>query len=256
MENVVSIRPQNFMARMKSSLKADFRRMLTTPLIYIMLGICFAIPVLTLVMTTLNGGQDGAGFTSVWQAVSTLGGTQAAMDMTSMLNMNMAYFAIGIFVCLFVGNEFKSGYAKNLFTVRSKKTDYIASKTVVGIVGGIILLLGFFVGAMIGGGVSGLSFAMSGFGAGELVCCILSKLFISAIFVAIPIAMSVLAKDKLWLSVLLTLGASMLLFTMIPMITPLNSGVINVILTLVGGAIFAFGIGAASNIILNKTNIV
>lgn len=48
----------------------------------------------------------------------------------------------------------------------------------------------------------------------------------------------------------------MLLFTMIPMICPLDSTIMNVILALAGGTLFSVGIGAISNLILNKTSLV
>lgn len=42
--------------RLKSMLKVDFCRMFTTPLFYIMAGICLVIPILILVMTTMMDG--------------------------------------------------------------------------------------------------------------------------------------------------------------------------------------------------------
>jgi hypothetical protein len=48
----------------------------------------------------------------------------------------------------------------------------------------------------------------------------------------------------------------MLLFMMIPMMTPLDSGVMNVGLCLAGGTIFAAGIGAVSNTVLKTTSLV
>lgn len=48
----------------------------------------------------------------------------------------------------------------------------------------------------------------------------------------------------------------MLLFTMVSMISPLDSTIVNVILTLVGGLLFSVGIGAISKTILNKTSLV
>lgn len=43
---------------------------------------------------------------------------------------------------------------------------------------------------------------------------------------------------------------------MVPMITPLDSTILNVILCLAGGLLFSFGIGAISNVILKKTSLV
>ena len=68
--------------------------------------------------------------------------------------------------------------------------------------------------------------------------------------------MSVIAKGKAWLSILLSLGVGMFLFMMIPMITPLNATVVHVIMCVAGGAMFAIGLGAVSNVILRKTALV
>ena len=43
-----------------------------------------------------------------------------------------------------------SGYVKNLFTVRAKKGEYVISKTVMGFVCGAMLLVAYFVGAILG----------------------------------------------------------------------------------------------------------
>ena len=64
------------------------------------------------------------------------------------------------------------------------------------------------------------------------------------------------AKQKAWLSICGSLGGGMLLFMMVSMITPLGSTIINVVLCAAGGAMFAFGLGAASNAVLKKTSLV
>ena len=79
------------------------------------------------------------------------------MDMTVMMNINLMYFMMAVFVCLFTAEDFRSGYAKNLFTVRARKTDYVASKTIIGIIAGALFLIAFFIGSVIGGSVAGLS---------------------------------------------------------------------------------------------------
>ena len=52
------------------------------------------------------------------------------------------------------------------------------------------------------------------------------------------------------------LGGGMLLFMMVSMITPLGSTIINVVLCVAGGALFAFGLGAISKVVLKKTSLV
>ena len=250
-----------FMQRLKTMLKVDFKRMFTMPLVYIMAGISFAMPILILVMTSFMGEAEdgGAMFTNVWQSISSVsGGANAgmSMDLTTMCNMNLLYFLISVLVCVFTAEDFRSGYAKNLFTVRSKKVDYVFSKSLVCFVGGAIMILAFFIGAVLGGAIAGLPFSMEGFNAGNLIACLFSKIFLVAVFSSLHFLFSVIAKQRTWLSILLSLGCGAFMFMMIPMMTPLNASFIHVIMTLAGGALFAVGLGAVSNIILNKTSLV
>ena len=254
---------QTFLKKLKSMLKVDFKRMFTMPLVYIMAGISLALPILILVMTAMTGADPATGaettvetFTNVWQSLGSVSGSGMGMDLTSMCNINMLYFLVAVFVCIFVSEDFRSGYAKNLFTVRSKKIDYVFSKTLVTFAGAAIMFLAYFIGAMIGGAIAGLSFDTAGFGAGGIIACLFSKIFMTAIFVSIALLLGTVAKQRLWLSVLGSLAAGMLLFTMIPMIAPLNANFLNVIMCLAGGGLFAVGLGAVSNIILNKTSLV
>ena len=179
-----------------------------------------------------------------------------AMDITSMCNINMLFFIVAVFVCLFVGEDFRSGYAKNLFTVRSKKSDYVISKTIVCFIAGATMLVAFFIGAMIGGKFAGLPFTLEGATVFNVVMSMLSKIALMMIFVSIYILASVFAKQKLWLSLLMAFGIGMLMFMMIPIITPLNASIVHLILCLVGGAMFAVGIGFGSKAILEKSSLV
>ena len=72
-----------FKRRLKSMLGVDFRRLLTSPLYYIMLGVSLVMPILILVMTTKIDGsvslnpQTGEetvmeGFKNVWQIIGTV----------------------------------------------------------------------------------------------------------------------------------------------------------------------------------------
>lgn len=263
-----------FGKRLKSMLKVDFRRMFTMRLFYIIAGSCLIAPILILVMTTLLGGADPetgetaeAMFTNVWQIVSSISGGEASAnvsadaaamspDITMMCNMNMLYFAAAVLVCLFVSEDFKSGYSKNLFTVRAKKSDYVISKTAVCFVGSAIMILLFFTGSMLGGAIAGLPFDPGIAGVDGVVMCLISKILLTAVFVPIYLVMSVAAKSRTWLSMMISLGTGMLLFMMIPALTPLNANIMNVILCLAGGAVFSFGLGAVSNLILKKASLV
>lgn len=262
----------SFGRRLRTMLKVDFRRMFTQPLLYLMVGACLVMPILILVMTTIMDGMPSTnpqtgkvtvmeGFTSVWQiigSVSTADSAEAAMamDMTSMCNINLLYFLASVLVCLFVSEDFRSGYAKNLFTVRSKKNDYVVSKTLVCFVGGAMMLLFFFVGSLAGGAIAGLPFDMEGFTVGSLVLCLVCKVLLMAIFVSIYLAMSVIAKHRSWLSILLSCMVGMFLFMMIPMMSPLDATAMQAVLCLAGGVLMSLGLGAVSNLILKKTSLV
>lgn len=125
------------------------------------------------------------------------------------------------------------------------------SKTLAGFVCGALMLIAYFIGAMLGGAISGLSFELYGLSVGNIAICMLSKIFLMLVFVAIDVLISVTAKQKAWLCLCGSLGAGMLLFMMVSMITPLGSTMMNVILCIAGGTLFAFGLGAVSKIVLN-----
>ena len=125
--------PQGF----ESMMKTDFRRLFTTSTLYIMLGIALIMPVLILCMTTAMGGTDvvdpttGAatvmdGFTNAWYIIAKPSDAGMSMDITAMCNINLIYFMMGVFLCLFISENFTSGYVKNLFANRAKKGSYIS----------------------------------------------------------------------------------------------------------------------------------
>ena len=118
------------------------------------------------------------------------------------------------------------------------------------------MLVAFFIGTLFGGGVAGLPFAFDGFNAGNLIACVLSKIAVSLIFVSIFVLASVIAKNKLWLSILLSLCIGMLFFAIVPMVTPLNATLLHVVLCFAGGGMFSVGLGAISNQILKTTSLV
>lgn len=260
--------------RTVTMLRADFRRMFTSYFLYIMVGICFVMPILILVMTTMMDGMESVnpttnevtiiqGFDNVWQIIGSVSGDgmgaensgEMGMSLTSMCNINMLYFLISVLVCVFVSDDFRSGFAKNIFTVRVQRTDYVISKTIVTATGSALMVLAFLLGSLIGGAVSGLPFEMVGFGGMELLFSVISKLALVLVFVPIYLVMAVCAKGRAWLSILLSMMVGMFLFMMIPMLTPLDATIIHPILCLGGGILFAIGFGAVSGAVLRRGNI-
>lgn len=271
MEKAVRFEKADFGQRVKSMLKVDFRRMFKSRLFYILIACALVIPILMTVMMTMMDGsvsvdpQTGVetvihGPENAWQSIGTLptedGAAMGGMDVMAMCNINMMFMLVAVFICLFISADFRSGYAKNLFTVRAKKGDYVVSKTVAGFVCGAIMLIAYFIGAMLGGVISGLSFDLGTITIGNIVMCMIAKVFLMLVFVAIDVIVSVAAKQKAWLCLCGSLGAGMLLFMMVSMITPLGSTMMNVILCFAGGVLFAVGLGAISNTVLKKTSLV
>ncbi|MBO5324145.1 MAG: ABC transporter permease [Oscillospiraceae bacterium] len=258
-----------FSQRLGSMLKVDFRRMLKSKTFYILLACALVIPILMTVMMTMMDGsvsvnpQTGEetimeGPENTWQNIGTLPGGEAmgGNEIFMMCNINMMFMLVAVFICPFVSEDFRSGFAKNLFTIRAKKGDYVVSKTVSGVICGSYMLIAYFVGTMLGGAISGLSFDLHGLTMGNIAMCMVAKIFLMSVFVSIDVIVSVAAKQKAWLCLCGSLGAGMLLFMMVSLITPLGSTLLHVIGCLAGGILFGVGLGVFSNKILNKTSLV
>ena len=268
MENTIKFEKVSLAGRVKSMLKVDFRRMFKSKLFYILIACALVMPILMTVMMTMMDGsvsvdpQTGEetvmeGPENVWQNIGTLPGEPLGGDEIFMMcNINMAFMGVVVFVCLFISDDFRSGYAKNLFTVRAKRGEYVVSKTLSGFICGALMLVAYFIGSMLGGAISGLSFGLHGLGAGNILACMVAKIFLMPVFVSIFVLISVAAKQRAWLSICGSLGGGMLLFMTVSMITPLGSTAINAVLCAVGGALFAFGLGAVSRVILKRTALV
>lgn len=250
----------------KTMLAVDRRRMFRSKLFYIMLSICLIMPIAILVMTTMMDGsvsinpQTGVetvieGFDNVWHIIGSTSNSTISMSMTAMCNINMLYFIISVLVCVYVSEDFRSGYSKNLFAIRVKKADYIISKTIICSLCAFAMLIVFVIGSLLGGAIARLPFDMIGFTSGNLLMCIISKLLLSPIFVSIYLCASVVAKQKTWLSILLSVIIGMFLFMTIPMLTPLNAQITNVFLSLTSSVVFCIGLGVLSSYLLNKFDI-
>lgn len=269
MESAVKFQAAGFGKRLCGMLKVDFRRMFKSRIFYILIACALVIPILMTVMMTMMDGsvsvdpQTGAetimeGPENTWQNIGILPGGEAMRgnEIFMMCNINMMFMLVAVFICLFISDDFRSGFTKNLFTVRARKGDYVVSKTVCGFLCGALMLIAYFAGTVLGGAISGLSFDLHGLRAGNIVLCMVAKIFLMPVFVAIDVIVSVAAKQKAWLCLCGSLGAGMLLFMTVSMITPLNATAIHAILCLAGGVLFAVGLGFGSKQILKKTSLV
>ena len=154
MEKTMKFEKVSFAGRVKSMLKVDFKRMFKSRTFYIIIACALLMPVLMTVMMAMMDGsvsvdpQTGVetvmtGPENTWQNIGTLPGGEAmgGNEVFMMCNINMAFMGVAAFICLFISDDFRSGYAKNLFAVRAKKSDYVISKTLAGFVCGALMLV-------------------------------------------------------------------------------------------------------------------
>lgn len=258
---------KNSFIKLTSILKFDLKRMFCQLSTYIFLLIAFISPILILVMTTLMDGQVTVnpetnvetvieGFDNVWQIISSISGESNMMSMTSMCNLDLMYFLIIVFVCLFIGDDFRSGYVKIMFTYRVSKKEYVTSKITTSIIFGCSAVLLFFIGSMLGGAISGLSFENDACTLYNIIMCMLSKFCLVAMFASFAAIMSYISKTKTWLSMILSLSLSMIFYMMISLLAPLNATIINLVLCFIISNIVAITVSIIGNIILKKTNLI
>ena len=246
--------------RLKSMLKLDFYRLFHTPVFYIMLLIAAIIPAMVLSMsgmeTILPDGtiQTGPEFTNAWQLIESTGGSAVAdnpMDFSGFANINMLFIFAGLLMAIFVAHDYSSGFVKNIFTVHSKKLDYVISKSAVGIFGGIGMIITYVFGTVTAGLLTGKAFDVNISG---LILCLISKMFLMAIFCSLFLGIAVFFRNKLWLTITFTFLLGMMFYPAASVAT-LSSTVVTTLIALIAGAAGAVGFGAVSNLFLKKRDL-
>lgn len=255
--------------RMRSLLKLDFYRLFHTPLFYIMLIIAAIIPAMVLGMSGVEttgtyGGNSYAPetvqtapameFTNAWQLIESTGGSAVGanpMDFGGYANINMLFIFAGLLMAIFVAHDYSSGFVKNIFTVHSKKADYIVSKSAIGIFSGAGMIVTYVLGTVLAGMLTGKSFDVN---VGGLVMCLMSKTFLMGIFCALFLAVAVFFRNKLWLTIVFTFLFGMMLYPAASVAT-LNSSVFIVLASLIAGVVGAVAIGCISRFILNHRDL-
>ena len=251
-------------------LKLDFYRLFHTPVFYILLLFAALIPALVLSMAgaapPATGANVGAAVAAAptapameidnaWQIVESLGGSAVAenpLDFAGFANINMLFIFAGLLMAIFVAHDYSSGFAKNIFTVHSKKVDYVISKTAVGVFGGGGMIITYVIGTVLAGLLTGKAFDVNVSG---LVMCLLSKLFLMGIFCSLFLGIAVFFRNKLWMTIVFTFLFGMMLYPAASVAT-LSSTVVTMLITLVAGVIGAVAIGSASSLILKKRDLV
>ena len=90
--------------------------------------------------------------------------------------MNMVFIFGGIMVSIFIGNDYRSGYVKQLFTTHAKKQDYMISKTLSCAFAMACMCVTYLIGGTVGGLLVGYDTSVN---VGSLIIAILGKMVMS-----------------------------------------------------------------------------
>ena len=256
-----------FSNRVKSMLKLDFYRLFHTPAFYIMLLVAALIPALILTTSgmesptaaaphSVNAAPSGQGIelTNTWQLIESTGGSAVAdnpLDFAGFANINMLFIFAGLLMAIFVAHDYSSGFVKNIFTVHSKKTDYVISKSAVGVFSGIGMIIAYVFGAVLSGLLTGKSFDVNVSG---LTLCLISKALLMSVFCPLFLSIAVFFRSKLWLTICFTFLFGIMLYPAASVAT-LNSNAGTVLITLIAGATGAIAFGTVSSIFLRKRDL-
>lgn len=207
MERIMTFEKPSVFKRMKGMLKVDFYRLFHTPMFYIFLAIAAIIPALV----SMGGGENGSMYQTIWNIIAADKPLYVVNGIGDYANMNMVFIFGGIMISIFIGHDYKSGYAKQLFTTHSKKQDYIISKSLVGAFSCACMCITYLIGGMASGIFSGLSFEVN---AGSLIIAILSKMIMSLGWASLYAFLNVILRKHFGIAITL----SFVLGTGIPII--------------------------------------
>ncbi len=183
MTNTKELKFENpsFARRLGGMLGVDFYRLFHTPLFYIFLAIAAIIPAMILGTSTMPDPNTGAVasnplFTNTWHMIAAPEPLYMISNIGEYANMNMVFIFGGIMVSIFIGHDYKSGYAKQLFTTHAKKQDYMMSKTLTCAFAMACMCITYLLGTVLAGALVGADMTVN---VGALICAILGKIIMS-----------------------------------------------------------------------------
>lgn len=177
--NNLTFESPSFSRRIGGMLGVDFYRLFHTPLFYIFLCIAAIIPAMILGTSSMpdpNTGTVNPIYTNTWQLVAASTPLYMVSDMGEYANMNMVFIFGGIMVSIFIGNDYRSGYVKQLFTTHAKKRDYMMSKTLCCAFAMVCMCVTYLIGTVAGGLFSGASMEVN---VSSLIIAIIGKMIMS-----------------------------------------------------------------------------
>lgn len=190
-----------FIQRLKGMLGVDFYRLFHTPLFYIFLAIAAIIPAMILGTTGMKNAEGVVErmYENTWHIVAWTDPVYGFEGMDKYANMNMVFIFGGIMVSIFIGNDYKSGYVKQLFTTHAKKEDYMISKTLACAFAMACMCVTYLLGAVVAGAITQTSFQIN---VGSLVFAILGKMVMSLGWASLYTFLNVIFRRYFGISIL------------------------------------------------------
>jgi len=258
-----------FTTRIKSMLKLDFYRLFHTPVFYLMLAIAAIIPAMVLTLSVADASPPSSNspntvnapqvempvFDNTWQLIESTSGSAVAdnpLDFAGFANINMLFIFAGLLMAIFVSHDYMSGFVKNIFTVHSKKIDYVISKSAIGVFSGAGMIVTYVLGTVLAGLITGKAFDVDVSG---LVLCLISKMLLMGVFCSLFLGIAVFFRNRLWLTICFTFLLGMMFYPAASIAT-LSSTVSTLLISLIAGIFGALVFGSVSNIILRKRDLV
>ena len=148
MHDLLTINPK----RVVNLFKMDLYHLTRGRSFYVMVAIAIFIPVMML--TQMNGANNlmafiGTGGNHVSTAASSAA-SGAGMSL-SMLNI-----LTGIFLCIYIGSDYTTGFITNVVTAHANKYDYIISKALMALVCNVALFVAYLLTLFIVGSAMGV----------------------------------------------------------------------------------------------------
>ncbi len=175
----IAFESPTFARRIKGMLGVDFYRLFHTPLFYIFLGISAIIPAMVSAMTMIpdqSGNTMQPLYSNIWQIIAASKSLYVIESIADYANMNMVFIFGGIMVSIFIGNDYRSGYVKQLFTTHAKKQDYMISKSLVCAFAIVCMCITYLLGGTVGGLLAHYETSVN---VGSLIIAITGKMIMS-----------------------------------------------------------------------------
>lgn len=192
--------------------RMDLRRLFRGKSFYLLI-LGLAVMIGTFAMT----GAAGAN-TSIAALIGPVASGGGDM-MSAMMGISMVLIFASLILTIFIGSDYSTGFAKNIFTVHAKKWDYILSKLLISIIVSAIYIT-FYVALMsVLGAIQGLPMGLPG-GFGGLALFVLENLLLAVALNSIVILINVFFRNR----VIGTLGCFLI-----------GTGAISMLIGLLGG---------------------